>query len=209
VGLEPERPSDAVHAGRGDADPAGQLALGPVRGALGDLLQVRTTTSSTWAPAATAGSFDEAGWFRTGDLVTLHADGYLSFADRDKDMLKVGAENVAASEIERVILATGLVAEVAVVGRPDDKLDEVPVAFVVPFADRESLAADLEAACAQRLADFKVPRAVYGVRDLPRSTLNKVNKAELRKVAAASADRAAAEAQWLAAAASDPSGDAH
>ena len=160
-------------------------------------------------PAATAGSFDDAGWFRTGDLVTLHADGYLSFADRDKDMLKVGAENVAASEIERVILATGLVAEVAVVGRPDDKLDEVPVAFVVPFAHRQSLAADLEAACAQRLADFKVPRAVYGVRDLPRSTLNKVNKAELRKVAAASADRAAAEARWLAAAASDPSGDAH
>ncbi len=160
-------------------------------------------------PAATAGSFDDAGWFRTGDLVTLHADGYLSFADRDKDMLKVGAENVAASEIERVILETGLVAEVAVVGRPDDKLDEVPVAFVVPLTHRDSLAAELEAACAQRLADFKVPHAVYGVRDLPRSTLNKVNKAELRKVAPASADRATAEAQWLTAAASDPSGDAH
>jgi carnitine-CoA ligase len=185
-----------------DADETGHLL---VRGTRGLSLFAEYINQ----PAATAGSFDDAGWFRTGDLVTLHADGYLSFADRDKDMLKVGAENVAASEIERVILATGLVAEVAVVGRPDDKLDEVPVAFVVPFAHRQSLAADLEAACAQRLADFKVPRAVYGVRDLPRSTLNKVNKAELRKVAAASADRAAAEARWLAAAASDPSGDAH
>jgi crotonobetaine/carnitine-CoA ligase len=159
-------------------------------------------------PTTTADSFDERGWFRTGDRVTVHADGYLTFADRAKDMLKVGAENVAASEIERVILETGLVAEVAVVGRPDDKLDEVPVAFVVPLAHRESLAEDVEAACAQRLADFKVPRAVYDVRDLPRSTLNKVNKAELRKVAHGDADRSAAEVQWLSAATSDPSGDA-
>ncbi|MDA8320758.1 MAG: AMP-binding protein [Actinomycetota bacterium] len=159
-------------------------------------------------PVATADSFDEDGWFRTGDRVTVHGDGYLSFADRAKDMLKVGAENVAASEIERVILATGLVAEVAVVGRPDDKLDEVPVAFVVPWQRRDSLVADVEAACAQRLADFKVPRAVYDVRDLPRSTLNKINKAELRRVAHAEADRSAAEEQWLSAAESDPSGDA-
>jgi crotonobetaine/carnitine-CoA ligase len=159
-------------------------------------------------PTATADSFDERGWFRTGDRVVVHADGYLSFADRAKDMLKVGAENVAASEIERVIMETGLVAEVAVVGRPDDKLDEVPVAFVVPLGHRESLAAEVEAACAGRLADFKVPRAVYGVRDFPRSTLNKVNKAELRRVAHADADRSAAEARWLSAADSDPSGDA-
>ena len=159
--------------------------------------------------AATADSFDDKGWFRTGDNVTVHADGYLSFADRAKDMLKVGAENVAASEIERVIMETGLVAEVAVVGRPDDKLDEVPVAFVVPWQHRESLAADVEAACAQRLADFKVPRAVYEMRDLPRSTLNKVNKAELRRVAHTEADRSAAEVRWLSAAESDPSGDAH
>jgi crotonobetaine/carnitine-CoA ligase len=159
-------------------------------------------------PEATADSYDEAGWFRTGDRATVHPDGYLTFADRAKDMLKVGAENVAASEIERVIMETGLVAEVAVVGRPDDKLDEVPVAFVVPLAPRAWLAEEVEAACARRLADFKVPRAVYDVRDLPRSTLNKVDKAELRKVAHDRADRSAAEVRWLSAAALDPSGDA-
>src|SRR6202035_5292494 len=148
-------------------------------------------------PTATAESFDERGWFRTGDRVTAHTDGYLSFADRAKDMLKVGAENVAASEIERVIMETGLVAEVAVVGRPDDKLDEVPVAFVVPWRHDESLAAEVKAICAERLADFKVPRAVYNVRDFPRSTLNKINKAELRNVAPAGADPSAAEARWL------------
>ncbi len=179
----------------------------------GELLVRGTSCLSLFAgylnqPAATAESFDEAGWFRTGDLVTAHADGYLSFADRAKDMLKVGAENVAASEIERVIMETGLVSEVAVVSRPDDKLDEVPVAFVVPWEQRDSLAAKVEAACAQRLADFKVPRAVYGVRDLPRSMLNKVNKTELRKVAHDDADRSAAEGQWLSAANADPSGDA-
>lgn len=70
------------------------------------------------------------------------------------------------------------------------------------------MAVDAAAACAQRLADFKVPRAVYDVRDLPRSTLNKVNKAELRKVAHVDADRSAAEVRWLSVAGSDPSGDA-
>jgi acyl-CoA synthetase (AMP-forming)/AMP-acid ligase II len=98
--------------------------------------------------------------YTSGTTSRPKGDGYLSFADRAKDMLKVGAEKVAASEIERVIMATGLVAEVAVVGRPDDKLDEVPVAFVVPLVHRESLAAEVEAACAQHLADFKLPRAV-------------------------------------------------
>ena len=160
-------------------------------------------------PEATADSYDEAGWFRTGDRATVHPDGYLTFADRAKDMLKVGAENVAASEIETVIMETRLAAEVAVVGRPDDKLDEVPVAFVVPAGNGQTLADDIAAACVRRLSDFKVPRAVYVVRALPRSTLSKVNKAELREVADTDADRSAAEAQWLAAADSDPSGDAH
>jgi crotonobetaine/carnitine-CoA ligase len=158
-------------------------------------------------PQATADSFDERGWFRTGDLVKVHADGFLTFVDRAKDMLKVGAENVAASEIERVILATHRVREVAVVARPDDKLDEVPVAFVIaPDAD-EGLGDELIAACAASLADFKVPRAVYRVHDLPRSTLAKVNKVELRKVAEPDADRASAEQRWIAEARIDPSGD--
>jgi crotonobetaine/carnitine-CoA ligase len=160
-------------------------------------------------PEATADSYDEAGWFRTGDRATVHSDGYLTFADRAKDMLKVGAENVAASEIETVIMETRLASEVAVVGRPDDKFDEVPVAFVVPAGNGQTLADDIAAACVRRLSDFKVPRAVYVVRALPRSTLSKVNKAELRKLAHTDADRSAAEAQWLAAADSDPSGDAH
>lgn len=159
-------------------------------------------------PQATADSFDEWGWFRTGDLVTVHVDGYITFADRSKDMLKVGAENVAASEIERVIVESGIVAEVAIVARPDEKLDEVPVAFVVPRDDRPGVADEIVAACAAKLADFKVPREVYAVREMPRSTLNKINKVELRKVADTDADRAAAVNRWISAAHVDPSGDA-
>lgn len=159
-------------------------------------------------PAATEAGFDEWGWFRTGDLVTPHLDGYISFVDRAKDMLKVGAENVAASEVEQVVLAVDGVREVAVVGRPDDKLDEVPVAFVVGDASNGELTERVIAACAERLADFKVPRAVYVVGGMPRSTLNKVNKLELRRVSLPDADRAAAERRWLDLARADPSGDA-
>jgi crotonobetaine/carnitine-CoA ligase len=159
-------------------------------------------------PEATADAFDEWGWMRTGDLVVAHADGYLSFVDRAKDMLKVGAENVAASEIERVMSGVAGVAEAAVVGRPDPKLDEVPVAFVVATHEDDSLAARVREACANQLADFKVPRDVYVVAGLPRSTISKVNKVELRRYADPEADRQAAALTWLAAAASDPSGDA-
>ena len=135
-------------------------------------------------PSETDSSFDERGWFSTGDLVMPHADGHLTFVDRVKDMLKIGAENVATSEIERVVAEVAGVLEVAVVGRPDPKLDEVPVAFIVAGAEDPTLVERVRAACTQQLADFKVPVDIYEVGALPRSTINKVNKVELRGVAA-------------------------
>jgi carnitine-CoA ligase len=130
---------------------------------------------------ATNATVDSEGWLTTGDLVTVHNDGSMSFADRSKDMLKVGGENVAASEIETVILTVPGVMEVAVVAGPDEMLGEVPVAFVVVGDQGRDLADDVLAACRQKLAGFKVPRGVRIVDDLPRSTLNKVAKAQLRK----------------------------
>lgn len=161
-------------------------------------------------PKATADSYTEDGWFRTGDLVIQHADGHITFGNRAKDMLKVGAENVSAAEVERVIMSVDGVVEAAVVGRPDDKLDEVPVAFITTSdaAGAEELASKIRAACADTLADFKVPRAVYQVGELPRSTLNKVDKKALREVSEPHADREAAVQRWLRSATSDPSGDA-
>jgi crotonobetaine/carnitine-CoA ligase len=132
-------------------------------------------------PQATDECFDADGWFSTGDRVTPFADGQIRFDMRDKDMLRVGAENVAAAEIERVIFASGAVAAVAVVGAPDDMLEEVPVAYVIPLVNAPDLADRLLARCRAELADFKVPRRIIVAADLPRVTLDKIDKKTLRQ----------------------------
>jgi crotonobetaine/carnitine-CoA ligase len=135
---------------------------------------------------ATRESFDEHGFFITGDRVTLLDDGFIKFGDRAKDMLKVGGENVAASEIEQVIAVVPGVREAAVVAKKHPMLDEVPVVFIIPAAGVAAVPKDLHdtvmAACRNALADFKVPREIRFVDEMPRSTLEKVAKAELRKM---------------------------
>ncbi|KIU50352.1 MULTISPECIES: AMP-binding protein [Bradyrhizobium] len=135
---------------------------------------------------ATRESFDEHGYFITGDRVTMLERGCIKFGDRSKDMLKVGGENVAASEIEQVIAVVPGVREAAVVAKKHPMLDEVPVVFIIPQAGVTALPADLHdkvmTACRSALADFKVPREIRFVDEMPRSTLEKVAKAELRKM---------------------------
>jgi crotonobetaine/carnitine-CoA ligase len=135
---------------------------------------------------ATRESFDEHGFFVTGDRVTLLENGFIRFGDRAKDMLKVGGENVAASEIEQVIAVVPGVREAAVVAKKHPMLDEVPVVFIIPHGGVAGAPPDLQdrviAACRKGLADFKVPREIRLVDDMPRSTLEKVAKAELRKL---------------------------
>jgi carnitine-CoA ligase len=135
---------------------------------------------------ATRESFDEYGFFLTGDRVMLLDHGSLKFGDRAKDMLKIGGENVAASEIEQVIALVPGVREAAVVAKKHPMLDEVPVVFVIPQSGVDKLPVDLHdnimAACTGQLADFKQPREIRFVDELPRSTLEKVAKAELRKM---------------------------
>ncbi|MGM4924942.1 AMP-binding protein [Tardiphaga sp. 804_B3_N1_9] len=138
--------------------------------------------------AATSDSFDANGFFITGDRVTLLERGYIKFGDRAKDMLKVGGENVAASEIEQVVITVPGVREAAVVGKKHPMLDEVPVVFIIPHAGvaqaPPALHESVMAACKRGLADFKVPREIHFVDEMPRSTLEKVAKAELRKLLA-------------------------
>lgn len=132
-------------------------------------------------PEATAAAFDKNGLFLTGDRVRLGADGSLYFSDRAKDMLKVGGENVAASEIEAAIIAVEGVSEVAVVAMPHPMLDEVPAAFVIARPDAApELAERVQRRCDEVLATFKRPHVVRVVDSIPRSTLEKVAKAELR-----------------------------
>jgi len=133
-------------------------------------------------PTATADAFDERGYFRTGDRVVRLPSGALQFAGRAKDMLKVGGENVAAGEVERVLAGVPGIASAAVVAGPDPILDEVAVAFVTlhPGADEEEVRRQALDTCASQLADFKVPRRVYVVDELPESLLGKIAKAALR-----------------------------
>jgi crotonobetaine/carnitine-CoA ligase len=136
-------------------------------------------------PVATAAAFREDGLFITGDRARLGADGWLYFGDRTKDMLKVGGENVAASEIERVIASVAGVREVAVVAKRHAMLDEVPVAFVI--ADPlllDGLTDRIMTTCRDMLASFKHPHEVRLVESLPRATLEKVAKAQLRALVA-------------------------
>jgi carnitine-CoA ligase len=138
-------------------------------------------------PAATAAAFRPDGLFVTGDRVRLGIDGYLYFADRSKDMLKVGGENIAASEIERVIAAVPGVAEVAIAAKPHPMLTEAPVAFVIAQKADDTLVARISQACLVSLASFKQPHEIRIVESLPRVTLEKVSKAALRALLASEA----------------------
>ena len=134
---------------------------------------------------ATRDAFTESGWFRTGDRVSRDRTGRLRYVERAKDMLKVGGENVAAAEVERVVAAVPGVREVAVVAAPDHMLGDVPVAFVIATERAaDGLVSDIEAACERMLSDFKRPRQIRLVDELPRSTLDKVAKARLRALLA-------------------------
>ncbi len=154
---------------------AGDLLIGGVRG-----LSIFAEYLND--PVATAEAFDDRGYFQTGDRVMQLPSGALQFVSRAKDMLKVGGENVAAGEIERVLGGVTGITGAAVVGRPDRILDEVAVAFVTVRAgtDEDVVRRDAIEACTARLADFKVPRDVYVVDELPESLLGKIAKAALR-----------------------------
>ncbi|MCA9513135.1 MAG: AMP-binding protein [Myxococcales bacterium] len=145
-------------------------------------------------PEANAKAFTDDGWFRTGDLVALGVEGNFFYKDRDKDALKVGGENVSAREVEDCCREVGGIADIAVVGRKHEMLDQVPVAFVIrglgaPESEEEHARAIL-AHCKARLADFKVPRAVYFRDEFPTATLEKVAKNRLRELADAMPDPA-------------------
>jgi crotonobetaine/carnitine-CoA ligase len=133
---------------------------------------------------ANAKAFED-GWFKTGDMVMLGPGGNLFYRERDKDLLKVGGENVSAREVEDVITTVPGVAQVAVVGKHHDFLDQVVVAFVVTASgiDEDALETQVIETCRERLADYKVPRAVYAVDEFPLGTLDKVLKNRLREMA--------------------------
>jgi crotonobetaine/carnitine-CoA ligase len=121
------------------------------------------------------------GWVRTGDLGWVDEAGYFHFVDRLKDMLKPSGENVAASEVERVIIDHPSVHKCAVVGLPDEVRMETVVAVVVPEEGADPTADEIRAHCGEHLASFKVPSRVEFRRELPETSIGKTRKAELKQ----------------------------
>ncbi len=137
-------------------------------------------------PEKTEEAFDASGALDTGDIVRIDEQGWMFYVARDKDMLRVGGENVAALEIETAIDETGLVSECAVVAQKHYMLGDVPAAFVTLNDAGKALTEDdvterILAHCRNQLADFKVPRSVHIIDDFPRSTLDRIAKKKLRE----------------------------
>ncbi len=131
-------------------------------------------------PEATAAAIDADGWLATGDVGLVDDGGNLRITDRIKDMFIVGGFNAYPAEIEALILRHPDVARVAVVGVPDERLGEVGAAFVVPVAGRVVDPDELHRWCRDAMANFKVPRTIRVVDDLPLNPTGKVMKFVLR-----------------------------
>ncbi|GMO16750.1 class I adenylate-forming enzyme family protein [Bradyrhizobium sp. TM233] len=126
------------------------------------------------------------GWYRTGDIGLNDADGYFWVRDRKKNMIISGGENVYPAEVERVLLEHPDVSECAVIGRPDPRWDEVPIAYVIPRSGCRPEANELRAHLQAQLARYKVPREIVFVADLPRTALGKVQHFLLKQLDAQS-----------------------
>jgi fatty-acyl-CoA synthase len=131
-------------------------------------------------PDATAEAFRD-GWFHSGDLVTRDPEGYITVVDRIKDVINTGGILVASREVEDAVYTHPDVAEVAVIGTPDDKWIEAITAVVVLREDAAGVTPDgLIAHVKERIAPFKVPKQVVFVDELPRNQSGKLLKRELR-----------------------------
>lgn len=127
------------------------------------------------------------GWLRTGDLGYFDADSYLHIVDRKKDMILSGGLNIYSKEVERALLSHAAVADVAVIGVPDARFGEAVMAFVVTQPGTRGRAAELIEHCRGQIASYKKPKYVRFVESLPRNSLGKVLKEELRRVVRAEA----------------------
>jgi acyl-CoA synthetase (AMP-forming)/AMP-acid ligase II len=127
-------------------------------------------------PAATAEVIDRDGWFKTGDIGTLDEAGYLRITDRKKEMFIVGGFNCYPAEIEKTMLRHPALAQVAVIGVPDERLGEVAKAFLILKPGQVLTEQDLIAWCREQMANYKVPRFVQFVDSLPLNATGKVQK---------------------------------
>jgi malonyl-CoA/methylmalonyl-CoA synthetase len=139
-------------------------------------------TPGYWGkPAETAKAFEQ-GWFKTGDLGHTDADGYYYLTDRIKHIIISGGENISPKEVEAVINQVEGVVESSVVGIPDKKWGEKIVAAVVKEPDADVSIDDIQAMCKQHLHDWKCPKKINLVNELPRNTMGKVLKEAVKNL---------------------------
>lgn len=170
------KPEEAMaHPGR-----AGRPALGvQVKLAADGEILLKAPNLMRGYHRSTTPAFDEQGWFHTGDLARVDADGFYEVVGRSKELIISGGENIHPAEIENLVAQLPGVAECAVVGLPDARWGEVPVLAVVPKPGAAPVPAALLEALAPQLARFKLPRRVVLVDSLPKTALGKVQRAQL------------------------------
>jgi len=156
-------------------------------GEIGEVwLRSATMMQGYWRnPEATReaiGSATGGGWFKTGDVGYLDEEAFLFIADRKKDMICSGGENIYSREVEEALAAHPCVAEVAVIGVPDAKWGEAVKAFVAFRPDAHATEADLVEHCRKLIASYKKPRSIEFMKALPRTnSTNKIDKKALRE----------------------------
>jgi fatty-acyl-CoA synthase len=132
-------------------------------------------------PEATAKAF-ESGWFHTGDLAVMQADGYAKIRDRSKDIIISGGENISSIEIEDALYRHPAILHVAVVAQPDQKWGETPCAFIEVKPGASVTPEELRLFCRDRMAHFKVPKS-FVFREIPKTSTGKIQKFALREIA--------------------------
>jgi fatty-acyl-CoA synthase len=190
VALPPEDHVEGLERMRsaGKAMPGVELAILDVNGNRlppGEVGEIATRSGSNMAgywnlPEATARTLGSDGWLRTGDAGYMDADGYLYIHDRIKDMIISGGENIYPAEVESAICDHPDVAEVAVIGVPDDRWGEAVKAIVVMKQGKEATAADIINFTRERIAGFKTPKSVEFIEALPRNPSGKILRRHLR-----------------------------
>jgi fatty-acyl-CoA synthase len=133
-------------------------------------------------PEKTAEAIDAARWMHTGDLATMDADGYVNIVGRIKDMVIRGGENVYPREVEEFLYTHPDIADVQVIGVPDEKYGEELMAWIIVRPGAEPLTEDqVREFCQGRLAHFKIPRYVHNVDRFPMTVTGKIRKVEMRE----------------------------
>jgi fatty-acyl-CoA synthase len=136
-----------------------------------------------WRGDTRGANIDTRGWMRTGDVVRQDEEGYLYVVDRIKNMFISGGENVYPTEVERALLSHPAVAEAAVVGIPHERWGEVGRAFVVVNSGERVSEQALIAYCKTRLANYKTPRSIVFVEELPKKDTGKIDRRRLKETA--------------------------